>query len=109
MAVRRSKRATNSRIAFEGIKREIEKSGHTAEECARMAVENSWQGFRAEWMLRDKIPKAMPQKSTSQQLDEVAAELNQRYAEIAARKRAEKQTEQQNDGHDLTFQDILGR
>lgn len=50
IAVRRTKRATNTRIAFEKIRDEIARSGLSAEECARTAVENSWQGFKAEWM-----------------------------------------------------------
>lgn len=50
--VRRSKRAVNSEIALKGIAREIGKTGRPAEECARLAVEQSWQGFNAAWGLR---------------------------------------------------------
>lgn len=50
MSVRKTKRATNTEIAFRKVAEEIQKSGKTAEECITIAVENSWQGFRAEWI-----------------------------------------------------------
>ncbi|MGN0191087.1 MAG: helix-turn-helix domain-containing protein, partial [Candidatus Cryptobacteroides sp.] len=49
MQVRKTKRATNTEIAFRKIEEEIRKSGMSADECIRKAVENSWSGFRAEW------------------------------------------------------------
>ena len=53
MAVRKTKRATNTRTAFDRIKAEFDKSGHPAEDCVRLAVENSWSGFKAGWMARE--------------------------------------------------------
>lgn len=50
LSVRKTKRATNTEIAFRRIEQEIQKSGKTAEECITIAVENSWQGFKAEWV-----------------------------------------------------------
>ena len=50
MSVRKTRRATNTMIAFKRIAEEIRKSGKTAEECITIAVENSWQGFKAEWI-----------------------------------------------------------
>lgn len=50
MAVRKTKRATNTKTAFDRIKTEIDKSGRTADECIRIAVEKSWQGFQADWL-----------------------------------------------------------
>ena len=50
MSVRKTRRATNTMIAFKRIAQEIQKSGKTAEECITIAVENSWQGFKAEWV-----------------------------------------------------------
>ena len=50
MSVRKTKRATNTEIAFRKVAEEIQKSGKTAEECITIAVENSWQGFKAEWV-----------------------------------------------------------
>lgn len=59
MAVRKTKRATNTATAFDRIKAEIGKSGRPAADCVRLAVENSWSGFKADWM-----PKA-PEKRES--------------------------------------------
>ena len=49
LKVRHNKRASNTKIAFDGIAREIAKTGAPADDCIRMAVERSWQGFRADW------------------------------------------------------------
>lgn len=49
MAVRKLKRAANTETAFNRIKSEIEKTGASADDCIRLAVEMSWQGFKAEW------------------------------------------------------------
>lgn len=50
LKVRAKKKATNTETAFKKLKSEIEKSGATANECIKIAAENSWQGFKAEWM-----------------------------------------------------------
>lgn len=50
LQVRKGKRATNSKIAFDKVVREIAKSGRSADECIRIAAENSWQGFEAAWL-----------------------------------------------------------
>ena len=50
LKVRKTKRATNTRIALEAIAKEIRKSGKPADYCIRTAVVNSWAGFRAEWL-----------------------------------------------------------
>lgn len=50
MQVRKTKRATNTKIAFDRIKSEIEKAGRPADDCIRYAVEKSWQGFNATWL-----------------------------------------------------------
>lgn len=52
MKVRKQKKATDTQTAFNKIKAEVSKAnadGVTAEECIKMAVENSWQGFSYEW------------------------------------------------------------
>lgn len=53
MKVRGAKRADNTRTAYEGIVREIRKSGKTAEECIRFSAEHGWRGFEAAWMEKD--------------------------------------------------------
>lgn len=50
LAVRKMNRAANTEVAFEGIVREINKTGLPAEECIRTAAERSWRGFKAEWI-----------------------------------------------------------
>lgn len=55
MQVRKEQHAVNTKTAFDRIKREIDKSGKSAEECIRTAVEKSWRGFEASWM--PKAPK----------------------------------------------------
>lgn len=52
LAVRRKARATNSKIAFDAVAREIGKTGMFAEDCIRIAVERSWRGFEADWILK---------------------------------------------------------
>lgn len=53
MQVRKAKKAVNTRIAYEGVMREIalaETQGYSATDCIRVAVEKSWCGFRWSWM-----------------------------------------------------------
>lgn len=50
LQVRKTKRLTNTKIAFERIRDEILKTGRSAEDCIRLSVENSWGGFKAGWM-----------------------------------------------------------
>ena len=50
MEVRKERKAANTETAFKGLAREIHNSGMSAEECIRLAVENSWRGFKAEWV-----------------------------------------------------------
>ena len=64
MEVRKGKKATNTETAFKSIEREIIKSGRSAEECITMAVENSWSGFKAEWLFNQK-QSARPNKKVS--------------------------------------------
>lgn len=52
MKVRKQKKATDTQTAFNKIKEEVCKAianGVNAEDCIKMAVENSWQGFFYEW------------------------------------------------------------
>lgn len=50
MQVRKEKKAVNTEIAFRRIRDEIAKSGRTADDCIRTAVEKSWRGFEASWL-----------------------------------------------------------
>ena len=115
--VRRAKRAVNSEIALKGIAREIGKTGRSAEECAQLAVEQSWQGFNAAWAERFWEPgaKSAGGKRTFTHADyEREREKSRRLIlederlKREAKERA-KETEHGtgNDGGYPTFQDIL--
>lgn len=49
LLVRKNKKATNSETAFNAIKKQIELSGASANDCITLSVEHSWAGFKAEW------------------------------------------------------------
>ena len=49
LLVRKNKKATNSETAFNAIKKQIELSGVSANDCITLSVEHSWAGFKAEW------------------------------------------------------------
>ena len=56
MAVRKTKRATNTKTAFDDIEAQIMKTGKTAQECIAFAVKKSWAGFESSWMDNAAIP-----------------------------------------------------
>lgn len=49
LLIRKKKKAVNSEIAFNAIKKQIDLSGSLAKDCITKAVERSWAGFEAEW------------------------------------------------------------
>ncbi len=61
LKVRKAKKAANTKTAFERIHTEIMLSGMSADECIRIAVERSWQGFKAEWV--DNCRRQQPPRS----------------------------------------------
>ena len=77
MAVRKAKQAANTETAFKSIAKEIELSGRSAEECITLAVENSWRGFKAEWIFNQQRTPARPsgKKSVLENNMEVAEQL----------------------------------
>ena len=73
MVVRHKAKAVSTRVAFDGIAREVAKSGLPAEDCIRTAVERSWRGFKAEWLRRD-TPQPLtpsPQRPKNETLGEM--------------------------------------
>ena len=50
MAVRKTKRATNTKTAFDDIETQIKTSGKPAQDCIAFAVKRSWAGFESSWM-----------------------------------------------------------
>ena len=78
MQVRKDKRASNTETALRSIQAEIRKSGMDAETCIRMAAENSWQGFKAEWAQnrqQKQNPAPAPQETNRQRLNRIAQEI----------------------------------
>lgn len=65
MEVRKAKGAANTETSFKSIEREIIKSGLSADECIRVAVENSWRGFKAEWIANQQRSSARPSGKVS--------------------------------------------
>ena len=50
LKVRKSKKLTNSKTAFEAIYKEFKKAQLEPKEIISVCVENSWGGFKAEWL-----------------------------------------------------------
>lgn len=83
MVVRHKAKAVSTRVAFNGIAREVAKSGLPAEDCIRTAVERSWRGFKAEWLRRDTPQPLTP--STQRPKNETLGEMYKRiYRELNA-------------------------
>ena len=57
IAIRKKKRATNSEIAFNSFIKQVQISLLTINQCLEMACENSWSGFKAEWIEKTNQPK----------------------------------------------------
>jgi len=47
--VRKKKKATNTKTAFNGLLTEINKSGLSVPNAIKVSAENSWAGFKASW------------------------------------------------------------
>lgn len=99
LQVRKTKRATNTEIAFKKIISEIEKSGMTPEQAIRMAVENSWSGFRAEWAQPSK-----PAKAAARQKGESVLERNLRVMDDMFDTNLHEQVYNQNQKNDYDEQ-----
>lgn len=50
LIVRKQKKCANTQTSFNKIKKEIEQSDLTANECIKIAVEKSWGGFESKWI-----------------------------------------------------------
>lgn len=60
LAVRKAKRAVNTEVAWRAIEREISRSGRSANDCIRFAVERSWAGFKADWLNEESTKRPTP-------------------------------------------------
>lgn len=50
LLVRKGKKASNTKTAFDLIKSELAKTTLSANECIKIAVQNSWSGFKSDWL-----------------------------------------------------------
>ena len=50
LEVRKKKKSVNTKVAFNSIKKEIDKSDLNSDECIKIAVERSWSTFKNEWV-----------------------------------------------------------
>ena len=50
LKVRKAKKSQNTETAFNAIINQIEKSDKSANECITICAENSWSGFKLEWL-----------------------------------------------------------
>lgn len=64
LSVRSKKRGSNTETAFNDIKKQIELSGLSANECIKTAVIKNWVGFEALWLANIKSSSPLPESST---------------------------------------------
>lgn len=83
LTVRKKKKASNTKTAFEAIRREIELSGLPANECVKMAVERSWSGFNTKW-IKNQQNNLYPNGSEKQQRADASAERKAAIMRMAA-------------------------
>lgn len=50
LKVRKNKKGSNTLTAFKSIKKNIDLSGISANECIKLAVEKNWCGFESKWI-----------------------------------------------------------
>jgi hypothetical protein len=57
LKVRKTKKASNTKTALNAFLNEIKKSGRDKNEVLKMCVENSWAGFKSEWLKNPSFTK----------------------------------------------------
>lgn len=62
LEVRKKKKAVNSELAFNDIKKQITKSGLTPNEAIKLASVKSWSGFNARWVKDEDRATPLPVK-----------------------------------------------
>ncbi len=87
LAVRARKRAVNSMLALEGVQAQASEAGLSLGDALRMAAENSWQGFRADWVKRndrtsDKAARRPPRSGAQMTEEELAESMRKAKAEL---------------------------
>lgn len=83
MAVRKTKKASNTKTALDDFMREVNKAGYTVDQALRICCVKSWKGFDAEWV-KDIKPV---QASAPIPFDPEAYEAKRKADAAAARER----------------------
>lgn len=71
IAHRKAKKASNSKIAFDGLIREQQKSGLDLNAVMKICIERGWRGFEASWLNNQK-PSYQPSTPQSRQTPSMA-------------------------------------
>lgn len=61
LAVRKTKKASNTKTALDDFMCEVGKAGYTVDQALRICCVKSWQGFKAEWVKDIKPVEAAPE------------------------------------------------
>ena len=69
LTVRKTKKASNTKTAFNGLMKEITKSGLMVNDAIEYAASKSWAGFKAQWYLNEQ-----PTQQGAKQYSDVTAQ-----------------------------------
>ena len=69
LVVRKTKKASNTKTAFNGLMKEITKSGLMVNDAIEYAASKSWSGFKAQWYLNEQ-----PNQQGAKQYSDVTAQ-----------------------------------
>lgn len=69
LAVRKTKRASNTKTALDAFVLEAGKAGYTLDQALRICCEKSWQGFKADWVKDIKPAESSKPTMTREEYD----------------------------------------
>ena len=74
--VRKTKKATNSKTAFNNFEKETKKSKYSIDEILKVCVVKSWSGFKSSWDLEDSIDKEAIRNPSNEELIRFNSNVN---------------------------------
>lgn len=83
IAHRKSKKASNSKIAFEGLIREQQKSGLDMNSVMKICIERAWRGFEASWLKNQSNGFNQPQNTRMQEIEQQRQEWERNNGSIS--------------------------
>lgn len=89
LAVRKTKKASNTRTALDAFMREVNRAGYTVDQALRICCAKSWKGFDAEWVKDIKPVETAPPIP----FDREAYEAKRKAELAAARERYQREQE----------------